>query len=329
MLITISCLLIHPNPDSALNASAGHLLQDDYDQFARQARLMTSIHARIPSEMKEAVLEAKRRGEEAGTQINEEIVSRPKLSAKSASSSTVVMKKLPSHLTSSQVASARRVQSAPMSQTTNGDVTENTKADEDDEASASKENDPSLSPSPVTTPISPKRPTLAKRPLSDLPTPIETDSDCEDLAGPSSSERNIANNTLHLPTSASVPATMSTFADPTRKPSSLAERSRSVNFTSHGLQDAGAEGLAIVPFEDKSSSDDGAPAAKRICSGEGKENVSEGSSDLKAATLMMKSTSASLAPTKAITGIVRKISVAGPLGSGSAKARPRIGLRRL
>ncbi len=31
VLVTISCLLIQPNPDSALNATAGHLLQDDYD----------------------------------------------------------------------------------------------------------------------------------------------------------------------------------------------------------------------------------------------------------------------------------------------------------
>jgi len=328
VLVTISCLLIHPNPDSALNATAGHLLQDDYDQFARQARLMTSIHAQIPSEMKEAVLEAKRQGEEAGTQINEEIISRPKLNAKSASSSTVVMKKLPSHLASAQ-ASGRRIQSAPANQITKGEVTEDTRADEDDEASASKENDPSLSPSPVITPISPRRPTLAKRPLSDLPTPIELDSDCEDAAGLSSSDRNIANNTPHLPTSASVPAIMSVVTDPTCKPSSLAERSRSVNFTSRGLLDAGAEGLAIVPFEDKSSGDDGAPAAKRICSGEGKENVSEGPSDLRPAPSMMKPTSTSVAATKAMNGIVRKTPAAGSLGIGSAKARPRVGLRRL
>lgn len=61
---TISCLLIHPNPDSALNASAGHLLHEDYERFARQAQLMASIHARIPKSLEEEVLEAKRRGEE-------------------------------------------------------------------------------------------------------------------------------------------------------------------------------------------------------------------------------------------------------------------------
>ncbi len=329
VLITVSCLLIHPNPDSALNATAGHLLQDDFDHFARQARLMTSIHARIPSEMKEAVLEAKRRGEAAGTEIKEDIIPRPGMHGKSASSSTVVMKKLPSHLASAQIASDRRVQSAPTSQIAGGDDTGENEADDDDEVSASKENDPSLSPSPVTTPQSPRRPALAKRPLSDLPTPIELDSDCEDAAGLSPSERNIANNAPLLPASASALASTSVFTDPTRNPSSLAERSRSVNFTSRGLQDAGAEGLAIVPFEDKTNSDDGLPAAKRVCSGEGKENVLEGPNEVNPAVSMMKPASTSVGTTKAATGVARKAPTAAATGTGNVKARPRVGLRRL
>jgi len=329
VLITISCLLIHPNPDSALNASAGHLLQDDFDQFARQARLMTSIHAQIPSEMKEAVIEAKRRGEDAGTEMKEEIIPRPRMNGKSASSSTVVMKKLPSHLVLAQTAGARRVQSAPTSQVMGGDSIEDTEADEDDEVSASKENDPSLSPSPVTTPQSPRRPTLAKRPLSDLPTPVEPDSDCEDASGLSPSERNIVNNAPLLPVSASTPASSSASTDSTRKPSTLTERSRSVNFTSRGLQDASADGLAIVPFEDKASSDDGPPAAKRVRSGEGKENVSEGSNEVKPLVSIMRPASANVGLTKTITGVVRKAPAAGMVGTGSVKARPRVGLRRL
>ncbi|KAF1820914.1 UBC-like protein, partial [Dissoconium aciculare CBS 342.82] len=48
VLQTISCLLIQPNPDSALNAEAGALLQESYDVFARRAELMTSINATIP-----------------------------------------------------------------------------------------------------------------------------------------------------------------------------------------------------------------------------------------------------------------------------------------
>ena len=330
VLITLSCLLIHPNPDSALNATAGHMLQDNYDQFARQARLMTSIHAQIPSDMKEAVLEAKRRGEAAGTEIKEDTVARPKINGKSADSSLVVMKKLPSHLASVQATSTRRLQSAPTGQAASGDSNDVTGTDEDNEMSASKENDPSLSPSPVTTPIIPRRPHLAKRPLSDLPTPVEPDFDCNDAAGLSLSERNIANNARHLPTPSPASAPTPAFADPMRKPSSLAERSPSVNFNSRGLQDNGAEGLAIVPFEDKPSSDDGAPAAKRVCSGEGKENVSEGTSDVKAAPLMMvRAAGTSLGTVKAAAGNARKVPVGGSVGAGSAKGRPRVGLRRL
>ena len=63
ILITISCLLIQPNPDSALNAPAGSLIQEDYDLFTRQAQLMASIHAPIPRSLSAAVWEAKRRGE--------------------------------------------------------------------------------------------------------------------------------------------------------------------------------------------------------------------------------------------------------------------------
>ncbi|KAL9092254.1 MAG: hypothetical protein Q9165_004428 [Trypethelium subeluteriae] len=64
VLITISCLLIHPNPASALNAEAGALLQDDFSTFSRRAKLMTSIHAKVPEDLCKAVAEARSRGEE-------------------------------------------------------------------------------------------------------------------------------------------------------------------------------------------------------------------------------------------------------------------------
>jgi len=64
ILITISCLLIQPNPDSALNQKAGALIQEDYDAFARQARLMTRIHAPISAHLLPFAQEARRRGEE-------------------------------------------------------------------------------------------------------------------------------------------------------------------------------------------------------------------------------------------------------------------------
>ncbi|KAG5513389.1 hypothetical protein PMAC_001452 [Pneumocystis sp. 'macacae'] len=48
ILLTIKCLLIHPNPESALNEEAGRLLLDNYDSFFKHARLITSIHSVKP-----------------------------------------------------------------------------------------------------------------------------------------------------------------------------------------------------------------------------------------------------------------------------------------
>lgn len=66
VLVTISCLLIQPNPASALNAEAGALLQEDWEAFCRRARLMTGIHAQVPRELRQSVEEARARGEEKG-----------------------------------------------------------------------------------------------------------------------------------------------------------------------------------------------------------------------------------------------------------------------
>ncbi|XP_062475065.1 ubiquitin-conjugating enzyme E2 S, partial [Pezoporus occidentalis] len=48
VLLTIKCLLIHPNPESALNEEAGRLLLENYEEYAARARLLTEIHARGP-----------------------------------------------------------------------------------------------------------------------------------------------------------------------------------------------------------------------------------------------------------------------------------------
>lgn len=52
VLLTIKCLLIVPNPESALNEEAGKLLLEDYDDYCRRAKMMTEIHARV-NQMKE------------------------------------------------------------------------------------------------------------------------------------------------------------------------------------------------------------------------------------------------------------------------------------
>eukprot|EP00850_Spirogloea_muscicola_P015353 SM000117S25473 [mRNA] locus=s117:75274:77093:- [translate_table: standard] len=45
VLLVVRCLLIEPFPESALNEEAGKMLMEDYDGYAKHARLMTSIHA--------------------------------------------------------------------------------------------------------------------------------------------------------------------------------------------------------------------------------------------------------------------------------------------
>jgi ubiquitin-conjugating enzyme E2 S len=64
VLVTISCLLIQPNPASALNEAAGKLAVEDWDGYCRRAKLMTDIHAAVPRDMADEVREAQMRGED-------------------------------------------------------------------------------------------------------------------------------------------------------------------------------------------------------------------------------------------------------------------------
>eukprot|EP01023_Acetabularia_acetabulum_P058728 TRINITY_DN6976_c0_g1_i3.p1 TRINITY_DN6976_c0_g1~~TRINITY_DN6976_c0_g1_i3.p1 ORF type:complete len:288 (+),score=41.77 TRINITY_DN6976_c0_g1_i3:54-917(+) len=43
----IRCLLIEPNPESALNEEAGRLIMENFDDYRRQAALLTKVHAKI------------------------------------------------------------------------------------------------------------------------------------------------------------------------------------------------------------------------------------------------------------------------------------------
>ncbi|RZF37805.1 hypothetical protein LSTR_LSTR007167 [Laodelphax striatellus] len=45
ILLTIKCLLIVPNAESALNEEAGKLLLEHYDGYSQRAKMMTEIHA--------------------------------------------------------------------------------------------------------------------------------------------------------------------------------------------------------------------------------------------------------------------------------------------
>uniref|UniRef100_L7M6L5 Putative ubiquitin-protein ligase n=1 Tax=Rhipicephalus pulchellus TaxID=72859 RepID=L7M6L5_RHIPC len=46
VVLCVKCLLIAPNPESALNEEAGRMLLERYDDYCRRARMMTEIHAR-------------------------------------------------------------------------------------------------------------------------------------------------------------------------------------------------------------------------------------------------------------------------------------------
>ncbi|KAF3791432.1 Ubiquitin-conjugating enzyme E2 22, partial [Nymphaea thermarum] len=56
VLIVVRCLLIEPFPESALNEQAGKLLLEDYEEYARHARLYTGIHARPRPKPKAAAI---------------------------------------------------------------------------------------------------------------------------------------------------------------------------------------------------------------------------------------------------------------------------------
>lgn len=46
ILLTVKCLLIVPNPESALNEEAGKLLLEKYEDYSKRAQLFTDIHAK-------------------------------------------------------------------------------------------------------------------------------------------------------------------------------------------------------------------------------------------------------------------------------------------
>lgn len=45
ILVTVKCLLIYPNPESALDEEAGKLLLEEYESYCARAKLITSVHA--------------------------------------------------------------------------------------------------------------------------------------------------------------------------------------------------------------------------------------------------------------------------------------------
>lgn len=190
VLVTISCLLVCPNPESALNGEAGRLMREDWTMFERRARDMTGIHARVPLEMRGVVREARRRGEEdpgvgsaeEGEEEDERTVSLVTRRKPENKGSTVVMKE----------------KALPLKQTqpVDSDADANADADDEDEdESSTKENE--FPTEPIASPRKPTSPSvLGKRPLSVLATESETEPDLIliDDNEADDNERNIAAN---------------------------------------------------------------------------------------------------------------------------------------
>ena len=296
---TIYCLLIQPNPDSALNATAGHLLQDNYDSFARQARLMTSIHASIPSDARDAVLLAKRRGEIAGTAVGEDTEQRPMTKGKPASPSTRhPMRKLPECVTHEQSAPSTLHQALE---------DERPASEDEDDTSASKENDPLLSRAPVPVPVpSSRRPSMAKRPLSDLHI-VKPEHDTIDATCSSPLEQSAVNN--------AIPSTSIATSYSSRKGLQLAEKSQSLNKTGHNNDN---NGMCSDDFDGR--------ATKRICSDFGKEDTLE----TRGARKLIETVLPTIGAASKVGGpSSRKASESSSSGISSVKGKARVGLRRL
>ncbi|XP_021893383.1 ubiquitin-conjugating enzyme E2 22 [Carica papaya] len=56
VLTVVRCLLIEPFPESALNEQAGKMLLENYEEYARHARLYTGIHAKAKPKFKTAAI---------------------------------------------------------------------------------------------------------------------------------------------------------------------------------------------------------------------------------------------------------------------------------
>lgn len=54
LLLSIKCLLLQPNPSSALNEEAGRLFSENYEDYCSRAKLMTQVYAMKGNQQKAA-----------------------------------------------------------------------------------------------------------------------------------------------------------------------------------------------------------------------------------------------------------------------------------
>ena len=262
---------------------------------------MTSIHARIPSNLRQAVDAARRRGEE-GEQEQEHDDKSSIAVDKGISASAQRIKSRPvSALLRRKIPSARP---PPLPLTTDSAADKNNElSDDEEDHDPCKENDPSQSPSPVVeSPRSPRKNVLGKRPLSELPTPTDPE------ASMTESQTNIAVNQ-------DTQASETLFSGPLKKSPRLAVATPGTNNFGRLRKDIAED------FCDNSlTATIKAPNAE-----EEKENCEQkddqGSPEM--TKIPIRGSSSDIAP---VRPTLRKVS---NMGSSKAKAQPRVGIRRL
>lgn len=129
---------------------------------------MTSIHAPIPQNLQDEVSEARRRGDSDGGPTQSDSAEQPATLRASAVTPSIVMKKM----VSVSVQEKQQETGIEATDPAFGEDLTGTNNKQDD----AKENDPTQSRSPVIqNPESTRRNVLGKRPLSELPVPVDTD----------------------------------------------------------------------------------------------------------------------------------------------------------
>lgn len=98
VLIVVRCLLIEPFPESALNEQAGKMLLENYEEYARHARLYTGIHAKPKPKFKTGAIS------ESTTALNVDQTNASALNADQKSSAPNATLPLPSPLAPSTTA---------------------------------------------------------------------------------------------------------------------------------------------------------------------------------------------------------------------------------
>jgi ubiquitin-conjugating enzyme E2 S len=139
ILITVKCLLIHPNPESALDEEAGKLLLEDYESYCERARLITSVHATPRVRPKEFDTPAAKVQEAAGPSkiASPTLALPPQAAATAKSSASTPIPKSPSP----------QVQSQPLQTTTSNTLP----SSQPNATSKEKEKERHTSPTPLST----------------------------------------------------------------------------------------------------------------------------------------------------------------------------------